>query len=212
MVVCPLCRQRSARRTCPALGHKICAACCGTKRLVQIQCPSDCVYLAAAREHPPAAKVRQQQRELAALVRAMRDLNERQARLFSLIVTFVARYEAPELHPLVDDDVVEAMAALSATFETAVRGVIYEHRPATLSAERLAGALTTLLAEAGQTGGTGFQRDAAVVLRRIEAAAREGTDPANRKAFVELADRLTKGDPEAGEPEEAEEAPRIIIP
>jgi hypothetical protein len=142
----------------------------------------------------------------------MRDLNERQSRLFSLVVTFVARYEAPELHPLVDDDVVEAMGALGATFETAVRGLIYEHRPSSLSAERLVGGLKPLLAEVGQGGGTGFQRDAAVVLRRIEAAAREGTDPDNRKAFVELAGRLTKADGEAGEPEKAEEAPRIIIP
>ena len=51
--------------------------------------------------------------------------------------TFLARYEAPELQPLIDDDVAEAMAALAATFETASRGVIYEHRPASLPAERL---------------------------------------------------------------------------
>lgn len=211
-MMCPLCGQRSARRACPALGHKICAACCGTKRLVEIQCPSDCAYLASAREHPPAAKVRQQQRELAALVRAMRDLNERQSRLFSFILTLVARYEAPELHSLVDDDVAEAMAALGATFETAVRGVIYEHRPASLSAERLVAALKPLLAEAGQNAGTGFQRDAAVVLRRIEVAAREGTDPGNRKAFLELAGRIARAEQAAGEPEEVAETSRIIIP
>ena len=211
-MMCPLCGQRSARRACPALGHKICAACCGTKRLVEIQCPSDCAYLASAREHPPAAKVRQQQRELAALVRAMRDLNERQSRLFSFILTLLARYEAPELHALVDEDVVEAMAALGATFETAVRGVIYEHRPASLSAERLVAALKPLLAEAGQNAGTGFERDAAVVLRRIEGAAREGTDPGNRKAFLELAGRIARAEQAAGEPEAVAETPRIIIP
>ncbi len=53
-MTCPLCSQRKARRACPALGHQICAVCCGTKRLTQIPCPSDCVYLASAREHPPA--------------------------------------------------------------------------------------------------------------------------------------------------------------
>src|SRR5438067_11763451 len=107
-VLCPLCRQRKARRACPALGKLICAVCCGTKRLVQIQCPADCVYLTSSREHPPAALVRRQQRDLALLVQFMRDLNERQGELFFLVTSFLMRYEAPELQPLIDDDVREA--------------------------------------------------------------------------------------------------------
>ena len=151
-VVCPLCGEQKARRACPALGKQICAVCCGTKRLTQIACPSDCVYLAVAREHPPAVAVRRQQHDVAALVRYMRDLSERQSQLFFLIVTFLLRYQPPELHPLIDEDVAEAMGALAATFETAARGVIYEHRAASLSAERLVSGLKPLLAEAGQAG------------------------------------------------------------
>jgi hypothetical protein len=117
-VLCPLCGTRRARRGCPALGHQICAVCCGTKRLVQIACPSDCAWLASAREHPPAVAVRQQQHDVGVLVQVMRDFNERQSQLFLLISTFLVRYEAPELQPLIDDDVAEAMAALAATFET----------------------------------------------------------------------------------------------
>jgi len=49
-VVCPLCGTRRARRRCPALDKQICAVCCGTKRLVQISCPSDCTWLLSARE------------------------------------------------------------------------------------------------------------------------------------------------------------------
>ena len=64
-VVCPLCGERTARRGCPALGQQICAVCCGTKRLIEIALPGDCVYLASAREHPPAVAVRQQQRDVA---------------------------------------------------------------------------------------------------------------------------------------------------
>ena len=48
-MLCPLCGKRNARRACPALGHLICAVCCGTKRLTEIACPSDCGYLATAR-------------------------------------------------------------------------------------------------------------------------------------------------------------------
>ena len=134
-MLCPLCGTRRARRGCPALGHQICAVCCGTKRLVQIACPSDCAWLASAREHPPAVVVRQQQHDVGVLLQVMRDFNERQSQLFLLISTFLVRYEAPELQPLIDDDVAEAMAALAATFETSARGVIYEHRPASLPAD-----------------------------------------------------------------------------
>src|SRR6266478_9335652 len=103
----------------------------------------------------------------------MRDLSERQSKLFFLITAFLARYQAPELQTPIDEDVADAMGALAATFETASRGLIYDHRPASLSAERLTVALKPLLAEAGRSTGTAFDRDAAVVLRRIETAARD---------------------------------------
>jgi len=211
-VVCPLCGSRRGRRACPAVGQQICAVCCGTKRLVEIQCPSDCVYLATAREHPPAAILRQQQRDVELLVRFMRDLNQRQSQLFFLIDAFLLRYHPAELQPLVDDDVIEAAAALAATSETAARGVIYEHRPASPPAERLAAALKPLLAKAGQNGGTPFERDAAVVLRRIEEAAREAraNDRDNRRAFLDLLGRVI---PESDEQETTPAAsPRLIVP
>src|SRR5215831_12443457 len=132
VVVCPLCGVRKARRGCPALGHQICAICCGTKRLTEIACPSDCTWLASAREHPPASAVKRQQHDLSLLVQFMRDFSERQSQLFFLIQTFFNEYTPPELQPLVDDDVAEATTALAATFETSSRGVIYEHRPSSL--------------------------------------------------------------------------------
>ena len=214
-MTCPLCGQRKARRSCPALGKQICAVCCGTKRLVQIACPNDCAYLATAREHPSAAAVRQQQHDLSSIMRAMRDLNERQSRLLLLMLSFLARYQPPELQPLIDEDVSEAAAALAATFETAARGVIYEHRPASLSAERLANTLKPVLAEAGRDLGTTFDRDAAVVLRRVEAAARDAGELAGdrRRGFLDLVGRLiSKQDQAPSEPEVSDEGSRIIVP
>jgi len=211
-VVCPLCGLRRARRACPALGKQICAVCCGTKRLVEIQCPSDCVYLAVAREHPPAAVVRQQQRDIQLLVRFIRDFSERQSQLFFLIDAFLLRYQPPELQLLIDEDVIDAAASLAATSETAARGVIYEHRPASPPAERLVAALKPLLAKAGQGGGTPFERDAAVVLRRIEEAAREAraVDRENRRAFLDLLGRVIPEREEEERPSSA--APRLIVP
>ena len=221
-VVCPLCGTRRARRGCPALGQQICAVCCGTKRLVQIQCPSDCAWLVSAREHPPAVAVRQQQRDIGLLVQFMRDFSQRQSQLFLLINTFLVQYEPGDLLSLIDADVAEATAALAATFETAARGVIYEHRPASLPAERLTSALKSVLAEAGHGGGSAFERDVAVVLRRVAEAVSDvrALDQDNRRAFLDLLGRVitkTMGAGGSGKDSvdaEAErpEASRLIVP
>jgi hypothetical protein len=213
-LTCPLCGRRKARRACPALGRQICTVCCATKRLGEIHCPDDCTYLAVAREHPPAAEVRQQQRDLAVVVRTVRDFTERQSELFLLAGTFLSRYPSPDFQPLVDDDVAEATAALAATFETSSRGLIFDHRPASLPADRLRAALSPVLVEAGRNGGTAFDRDAAVVLRRFEEAVREmrGIDPQNRRAFLDLLGRVIKRSEESRESEAPRDAPRLIIP
>jgi len=215
-VVCPLCGTRRARRGCPALGRQICAVCCGTKRLVEIPCPSDCPYLATARDHPPAAAVRRQQRDVDLLVQCMRDFSERQAQLFFLINSFLHKYESPELHPLIDDDVAEAVAALAGTFETAARGVIYDHRPAALPADRLATALKPIIVEAGKHGGSAFERDAAVVLRRVEEAVREirTADPTARRGYLDLLGRVLAAENDSGTQGDSapQGASRLIIP
>jgi hypothetical protein len=143
----------------------------------------------------------------------MRDLGERQSQLFFMINSFLERYEPPEFQALVDDDVIDAMAALAATYETAARGVIYAHRPAALPADRLATALQPVIVEAGKHGGSAFDRDAAVVLRRIEATAREirAADPSNRRAYIDLLGRVLKADENAAATDSSE-ATRLIVP
>jgi hypothetical protein len=145
--------------------------------------------------------VRQQRHDIGLLVNFMRDLSERQSQLIFLINSFITSYQPAELQSLIDDDVAEAVEALAATYETSVRGVIYDHRPASLPADRLATALRPVLAEAGKNLGTAFERDAAVVLRRISEAVREvrsvaereqGGETDNRKAYVDLLARVIK--------------------
>jgi hypothetical protein len=214
--LCPLCRSRKARRRCPALNQQICAVCCGTKRLVEIACPSDCVWLASAREHPPAVAVRQQRRDLGLLVQFMHDFNERQSQLFFLINTFLNEYRPPELQAIVDDDVREATEALASTYETASRGVIYEHRPASLPAERLLAELKPLVAEAGKGLGSAFEREAAIVLRRVReaAAAVQQSDADNRRAFLDFLRRvLRRAEPPASAaPDSAARPSSLIVP
>jgi hypothetical protein len=191
--------------------------CCGTKRLTEIACPSDCVYLASAREHPAAAVVRRHQREFGWLVHHMRDLSDRQGRMFLVVATFLARYHPGDLQAPIDEDAIEACAALAATLETAAKGVIYEHRPSTLAAERLAAAIKPLLNELAQgRSGSAVERDAAVVLRRVEQAAREVHDEpgAERRAFLDLLARLMKETEPAAAKGDAPppEPPRLILP
>lgn len=144
--------------------------------------------------------MRQQQRDIGLLVNFMRDFNERQSHLFFLINTFITGYQPAELQQLIDDDVVEALEALAATYETSVRGVIYEHRPASLPADRLAAAIKPVLAEAGKNLGTAFERDAAVVLRRVADAVRDvraASSPVpgerqDRRVFLDLLGRVIR--------------------
>jgi hypothetical protein len=213
-VTCPLCQQRKARRACPALGHQICAVCCGTKRLTEIRCPSDCVYLASAREHPPAVAVRRRQQDVGSLLGAMRDFNQRQSELFVLVCTFVSRYKPIEWESPSDQDVVDAISSLASTFETAAKGIIYEHRPPSATAERLATALKPAILEAGRSGGTAFERDATVVLRRIADVATElRTASGATTAFLDLLHRTIQREDDStqsGAP--PQEPTRLIVP
>jgi hypothetical protein len=145
----------------------------------------------------------------------VRDLNERQSQIFFLVATFIVRYEPAELHALDDNDVAEAVAAIAATLETAARGVIYEHHAATGAGARLAAALKALLAEAGKSGGSPFDRDASVVLRRVEEFARhrQGGGGDNPRALIERLGRvILKTDETAQTLPEDETPSRLIVP
>lgn len=172
-VPCPACGHRKGRRECPALGQTICAFCCGTKRLTEIQCPPHCGYLASAREHPAAAVRRQQEHDVATLLPTIRHLTERQYQLFFLFQTLVARHVPEGFSRLTDDDVADAAGTFAATLETASRGVIYEHPPQSVVAQRLITGMKALLAQMKEQGATAYDHEVAIVLRSIEQGARE---------------------------------------
>ena len=223
-MLCPLCNQRKAKRFCPAKHAQICAVCCGTKRLVEINCPSDCIYLASARNHPPAVIQRQIDTDRAALIPLLHGFSERQARLFLMLASVVSRHQGEGFQKLVDADVAQAAEALAATIETAARGIVYEHQPASLPAARLLTELKTVVGEISKSAGTelgaggrsGLERDGAIALRRIEEAAKSTTtlDPQSAM-FQELLKRVLA--PPPGTPTEDASAPSapassLIIP
>jgi hypothetical protein len=111
--------------------------CCGTRRQVEIDCPADCGFLVTSQAHPPATVRRQQERDVGFLMAMREGLTDRESEFFWVLLTFLAGLKADPLLRLADEDVAEAAGALAATYETATRGVIYEHRPQSLAAQRL---------------------------------------------------------------------------
>jgi hypothetical protein len=218
-MLCASCGQRKGRRECPALGRTICTVCCGTKRLVEIRCPTHCTYLAAAREHPPAVVRRQQERDVARLLPTIRQLTERQYQLFFLFHTAIARHKpggsiADDLMRLVDADIADAAAALASTLETAARGVIYEHTPQSLPAQSLAAALGTTLTQIREQGARVYDGEAALALRAIEEGARmaRAVDE-GETAYLDLMSRLLRVAGTAEVPQsEPPAASSLIIP
>ena len=219
---CPLCRRRRPRRACPALGHQICAVCCGTKRLREIRCPSDCTYLVSARTHPPAVVQRQQERDARFLLPVIDGLGRRQYQLFFVVQATIQRLAETDELPVNDDVVRDTAQALAATFETASKGIIFEHRPSSLPAERLARELKPLLEGKDGRGPVASERDLAEVLRRVERAATDArkTLDGGTHAYLDLVGRLMRssssgdtGDSDATAPAKtADPAPSVIIP
>ena len=212
VMLCPSCGRRKGRRDCPALRASICTICCGTKRLVEIDCPETCVHLTAAREHPAAVVKKQQERDVAALLPSISQLTERQYQLFFLIHSVIARHKPDIFSRLLDEDVAQASAAVAATLETAGKGVLYEHTPASLVAQRLAKDITAMLAEVKSHGTKIYDGEVAIALRAIERGAREAhRQQADDTAYLSLVGRLlhVRNQPA---PEEPKAGSSLILP
>jgi hypothetical protein len=210
---CPSCGRRKGRRECPGLGATICAVCCGTKRLVEIQCPPTCGYLTSAREHPAAVVKRQRERDVARLLTTITHLTERQQQLFFLFHSVIARHTPEALSRLLDEDVAQSAGAVASTLETAGRGILYEHTPASLPAQRLAREMTETIAEIRERGTKIYDGELAITLRAIEQGARDiHMHSEGDTAYLSLVDRLLQiNGPPSGE-ETAKPASSLILP
>jgi hypothetical protein len=146
---CPLCGNRKAKRQCPAKGLQICPICCGTKREVEIDCPSDCTYLHEGREYESERIARTGQPP----PRTPRLWDERFTNrhygvflaLWSVILSERNRF--PEL---VDTDVQAALDSLVQTYETLDRGIYYESLPSSAVQRSLYLSMKSLLEESNK--------------------------------------------------------------
>lgn len=170
------------------------------------------MHLTTAREHPAAVVKKQQERDVAALLPSISHLTERQYQLFFLIHSVIARHKPDTFSRLLDEDVAQASAAVAATLETAGKGVLYEHTPASLVAQRLAKDITAMLAEVKSHGTKIYDGEVAIALRAIERGAREAhRQQAEDTAYLSLVGRLlhVRNQPA---PEEPKTGSSLILP
>ncbi len=123
---CPLCNTRAAKRHCPAKATKICPVCCGTKREVEIDCPSDCTYLQTGRTFES------ERRSARRAPRAGRKFDEQFLYRHAPVIATLARViveERSRIPNVVDQDAAEAFQSLKSTLNTLSSGLYYETTP-----------------------------------------------------------------------------------
>ena len=124
-MACPICNKRKAKRQCPARAESICSICCGTEREVTIDCPSDCVYLAASREYDLARLDYDWAKVPFAETKLDRSFAETHGAMLVELDYAVCQFAA-EHREVVDTDVLAALQTLAETYRTQASGIIYE--------------------------------------------------------------------------------------
>lgn len=209
-VTCPVCRHRKAKRACPAR-ERICSVCCGTKRLVEIDCPSDCAYLTGA--HAPSWEGRDSDRkaDLRRLAPHLEHLGEDETALVFYLLAGIAQISGRHREaadPLWRD----AVKALAKTLETRESGLIYEHAAEGLGAQELLRELQALVQPPDTEGPIAADRPLLAALRAIHAGLETTiAEASSPSAFLDTARRLTGRLAHAETTPEAPE-PRIIEP
>jgi hypothetical protein len=176
-LVCPICQKRKAKRFCPAKATNICSVCCGTEREVTIDCPSDCPYLVASRQHDSARRETDWSNVPFSETRIESAFVVDHQNLLAALSYAICRY-ARDNRRLVDTDVVAALQALAEAYRTLSSGIYYEKAPAYALQRGLYDALKAALEnfkklEAQRVGATSLRdgevRDALIFLTQLGA-------------------------------------------
>ena len=211
MSACPLCRVRKGKRVCPAKHTTICAACCGSKRRVEIDCPADCVYLGGAHGTGWDGRETERRRDLRRVAPFVQDLSEQQERLFLMALVGLSAIRNRR-HGLDDALLGDALQALQRTAETRSHGLVYEHPPEDARALGLMTELRGLFEARTDQGAALHPGDADLLavlsalasgLRHTRASAAEPT------AFLDTATRLAGS--LAGAPPAHTQRPRLLL-
>jgi hypothetical protein len=212
---CPLCRERKAKRPCPAKAETICAPCCGSKRRVEIDCPDDCVYLTGEHAAGWEGRETERRRDMKRVAPFVGTLSEVQSRLFFLTLVGLVGLRARR-RDLDDALLAQAVVALRKTVETRAHGVLYDHQAEDARAQGLVVELRELFSAKDEDGRAlaPDDRDLLAMLGALEhALAFTMHEQAGGVAFLDTATRLVgrmRGRMEAGP--DAPRKPLIVEP
>jgi len=127
MATCPVCSNRPGKRYCPAIAEQICAVCCGTKREIEIDCPSSCSYLKASRLYESEKPIPDPE-----VTSKVHNYDERFIERYHQVLdalTAAVVEEHMNSKWLVDNDVIEVYRLLRTTMKTLSSGIYYESLP-----------------------------------------------------------------------------------
>ena len=116
MSKCIYCHERKGKRPCPALRGSICSPCCGTHRVVSIECHADCVYLDANVDYQQKRVGEQFEQERRAFYKALLEQSgDKAAEVFYFLeaVTFKHFHSRSDAQ---DGEVIAAIQALRRSF------------------------------------------------------------------------------------------------
>lgn len=127
MSLCTLCNSRKGKRACPGIRGTICSACCGDKRIVEIACPADCVYLQSGTENDLLREAsdylkHQDPEKCLRWLRAVEELGF----LLEGMETLAAQAHGPSFD---DSDLRAVLECARKTLDAEAKGVIYEDLP-----------------------------------------------------------------------------------
>jgi hypothetical protein len=145
---CAVCEIRKEKRFCPAIHGRICPQCCGEQREVALDCPSDCPYLAQAREHEKPRPADQIDPAGLFLQVEVPDqfMYEKEHLLMGL--TFALAKAVRTDRSLNDQDLIAAVSLLAASYERRVNsGLHYEPPLASESRRRVAVEIENMVKE-----------------------------------------------------------------
>ena len=204
MAACATCGGGKAKRACPALQRAICPTCCGTRRLVEIRCPSDCSWLRASRAHPAAVTQRQRERDGVWIYGLIRDLSDDEYLALVAMAQAALAHRATAVPQPYDEDLAGAAEAVAATAETAIKGLLYEHQPESVVAARLARAISAALSEPAEGAPPPAVTAAAArrLAHHVRDVRRQSPEPADSLylAFLERALTPELADAATGQP------------
>lgn len=159
------------------------------------------MYLESSSAHPPAVVQRRRERDGGFLVALLHDLTEPQQRLAVMLLKHLGGH-GPATVGLVDSHVEQAALALAQTYETADRGIVYEHTAGTAAAQRLAGEMKQIVETARGNEVRLSDHAIAGVLRRMETGARQARSALDgnggERAYLSLLGRFFQPSADVG--------------